>query len=113
MKKGIFNNHPFNITTAANFLNYYYIFFWCSTFVCSAWSFGFFIPATTANDLRLRRIFHPRFYPLHYFLNSWERASISLLLGAKQGNKNHEQQKYTWHESSQNLNQNLLVLLII
>ena len=38
----------------------------------------FFIPATTANDLRLRRIFYPRFYPLHLFsyLNSWERASI-------------------------------------
>ena len=32
----------------------------------------FFIPATTANDLRLRRIFYPRFYPLHLFsyLNS-------------------------------------------
>ena len=40
--------------------------------------FSFFIPATTANDLRLRRIFYPRFYPLHLFsyLNSWERASI-------------------------------------
>ena len=39
---------------------------------------AFFIPATTANDLRLRRIFYPRFYPLHLFsyLNSWERASI-------------------------------------
>ena len=39
---------------------------------------GFYIPATTANDLRLRRIFYPRFYPLHLFsyLNSWERASI-------------------------------------
>ena len=38
----------------------------------------FFIPATTANDLRLRRIFYPRFYPLHFFpyLNSSERASI-------------------------------------
>ena len=38
----------------------------------------FFIPATTANDLRLLRIFYPRFYPLHLFsyLNSWERASI-------------------------------------
>ena len=35
-------------------------------------------PATTANDLRLRRIFYPSFYPLHLFsyLNSWERASI-------------------------------------
>ena len=26
----------------------------------------FFIPPTTANDLRLRRIFYPRFYPLHF-----------------------------------------------
>ena len=36
----------------------------------------FFILATTANDLRLRRIFCPRFYPLHLFscLNSWERT---------------------------------------
>ena len=53
-------------------------FFWRSTFVGSAWSFGFFIPATTANDLGLRRIFYPRFYSLHLFsyLNSWERASI-------------------------------------
>ena len=38
----------------------------------------FFIPAKTANDLRHRRIFYLRFYPLHLFtyLNSWERASI-------------------------------------
>ena len=38
----------------------------------------FFIPATTANDLRLPRIFDTRFYPLHLFsyLNSWERTSI-------------------------------------
>ena len=39
----------------------------------------FFIPAaTTANDLRLRRIFYPRCYPLHLFsyLNSWDRASM-------------------------------------
>ena len=52
--------------------------FYRSTFVGSAWSFGFFIPATTANDLRLRRIFYPRFYPLHLisYLSSWERASI-------------------------------------
>ena len=30
------------------------------------------------NGLRFRRIFYPRFYPLHLFsyLNSWERASI-------------------------------------
>ena len=30
--------------------------------------FRFFILATTANDLRLCRIFYLRFYPLHYFL---------------------------------------------
>ena len=30
--------------------------FYGSTFVGSAWSFGFFIPATTANDLQLRSI---------------------------------------------------------
>ena len=32
----------------------------------------FFIPFTTANDLRLRRSLYPRFYPLHLFshLNS-------------------------------------------
>ena len=35
-------------------------------FVGSAWSFVFFIPATTANDLRLRRSFYPRFDPLHF-----------------------------------------------
>ena len=28
---------------------------------------GFLIPTTTANDLRLRRIFYPRFYPLQLF----------------------------------------------
>ena len=48
-------------------LRYVVPFFQRSTFVGSAWSFGFFIPATTANDLRLRRIFYPRFYPLHLF----------------------------------------------
>ena len=41
--------------------------FFLATFVSSAWSFGFFIPATTANDLQLPRIFYPRFYPLHLF----------------------------------------------
>ena len=49
---------------------FYYLFskFKRLTFVGSAWSFGFFIPATTANDLQLRKIFYPRSYPLHYFL---------------------------------------------
>ena len=44
---------------------------------CVAWSFGVSIHATTANDLRHRRIFHPRLYTLHLFSynNSWERAS--------------------------------------
>ena len=56
----------------------YYFFIFFSVRLLSVWSFGFFIPATTANDLRLWRIFYPRFYPLHLFsyLNSWERASI-------------------------------------
>ena len=53
------------------------VFFQAFTLVSSEWSFCFFIPATTANDLRLWRIFYTRFYPLH-FLNSSERASISL-----------------------------------
>jgi len=44
-----------------------FILFQRSTFVDSAWSFGYFIPVTTVNDLRLRRIFYPRFYPLHLF----------------------------------------------
>ena len=58
----------------------YIFYFYRSTFVGSAWSFVFFIPAATANDLRLRRIFYPRCYPLHLFsyLNSWERASMFL-----------------------------------
>ena len=49
----------------------------------------FFIPTTTANDLRLQRIFYTRSYPLHLFsyLNSWERASIPFsMFSAKQGN---------------------------
>ena len=60
-------------------IRWFFIFlFFLATFVSSAWSFVFFIPATTANDLQLRRIFYPRFYPLHLssYLNSWERASI-------------------------------------
>ena len=38
-----------------------------STFVGSAWSFGFFILATTANVPRLRKISIPDFYQLHYY----------------------------------------------
>ena len=49
----------------------------------------FFIPPTTANDLRLRRISIPDV--IHYlcisYLRSWETANISyLMLSAKQGN---------------------------
>ena len=49
----------------------------------------FFFPATTANDLRLWRIFYPRFYPLHLFsyLNSLRKSQYFpfLMLSAKQG----------------------------
>ena len=64
-------------------------FFSVRHFVGSAWSFGFFIPTTTANDLRLRRIFYPRFYPLHYFLIlilEKEPVFPFSMLSAKQGN---------------------------
>ena len=50
---------------------------------------GFFIPATTANDIRLRRIFYPRFYPLHFFpILILQKAPVLpfLMLSAKQGN---------------------------
>ena len=72
------SHHHVKIVLSLYFYFYFQIIFFRSTFVGSAWSFVFFIPATTANDLRLRRIFYPRFYPLHLFsyLNSWERASI-------------------------------------
>ena len=45
----------------------------------------FFIPATTANDLRLRRIFLSQILSITFFnyLISWERASM---FSAKQGN---------------------------
>ena len=77
----------FGSCTANSYLNYYIL---ALDIVGSAWSFCFFIPATTSNDLRLWRIFYPRFYPSHLFsyLNSCERASIfpCLMLSAKQGN---------------------------
>ena len=43
------------------------IFFLAFDFCRSAWSFGFFIPATTANDLRHGRIFYPDFIHYIYF----------------------------------------------
>ena len=59
-----------NLIKTALMIYHYFIFLFVSflTFFGSAWSF-FFIPATTANDLRLRRIFYPRFYPLHLFFD--------------------------------------------
>jgi len=39
-------------------------------FVGSVWSFDFFTITTTANDLRLRRIFYPRFNHLFSYLDS-------------------------------------------
>ena len=59
----------------------------CSAFVGSAWSFVFFIPTTTTNDLRLRGIFYIRSYPLHYFLILiLEKEPVFLMFSAKQGN---------------------------
>ena len=47
------------------------------------WTYKYNITQTNTTNLinyisRLRRIFYPRFYPVHLFsyLNSWERASI-------------------------------------
>ena len=57
------------------YANTYIVFHTNTSVDATSWSFGFFIPAPTANDLRLWRIFNPRFYPFSY-LNSWERASI-------------------------------------
>ena len=43
-----------------------FVFYSVRLFVGSEWSFGFFIPATTANDLRLRRISIPNL--IHYII---------------------------------------------
>ena len=68
------------------------LFFLRSTFVGSAWSFGVFIPATTANDLRLSRISIPDLIPyiifLSYFLRKSQYFPFSML-SAKQGNYWH------------------------
>ena len=45
---------------------FFLLFFYRSTCVGSAWSFGFSIPATTANVLRLQRISIPDL--IHYFI---------------------------------------------
>ena len=49
-------------------INIFLFFILASTFVGFAWSFSFFIPATTANDLRLGRISIPDFIHYIYFL---------------------------------------------
>ena len=62
---------PANTKTTLDLKKFYpaiFILFKRLTFVGSAWSFGFFIPATRANDLRLRRISYPIFYPLQLIL---------------------------------------------
>ena len=41
-------------------------------------------PATTANDLRLRRIFYPRFYTLHLFTYlQFEKEPVFCLLNVQ------------------------------
>ena len=62
------------------------VFFSVRLFVGSAWPFGFFIPATAANDLRLRRISIPDF--IHYifcpiFILQKEPVFPFLMLSAK------------------------------
>ena len=52
-----------------------FLFFKHSTFAGSAWSFGFFIPATTANNLRLRRISIPDIIHYSIFLSYFLRKS--------------------------------------
>ena len=64
-------------------------FFWSSTFVGSAWSIGCFIPATTANDLRLWTIsipdlIHYIYFPILILLK--EPVYPFSMLSAKQGN---------------------------
>ena len=62
-------------------------FFYRSTFVRSMWSFVFFIPATTANDLRLRRIsdfIHYIYFPI--LILEKEPVFPFLMFSAKQGN---------------------------
>ena len=64
------------------------------TFVgsASAWSFVFFIPATTANDLQLSKDFYPRCYSLHccpILIIEKEPVFPFIILCAKQGNYWH------------------------
>ena len=64
-------------------------FFKRSTFVGSAWSFGFFIPATTANDLNFEGFTIPDLIHYIYFpilILEKEPVFPFLMFSAKQGN---------------------------
>ena len=79
------------LTSLAVYYNFLlFFFFYRSTFVGSAWSFIFFIPATTANDPPpTSKDFYTRSYPLHYFLIlilEKEPVFPFLMFSAKQGN---------------------------
>ena len=69
--------HLLSTVSWLHFLFYFLNIFLAFDFCRFCMVIRFFISTTTANDLRLRRIFYHRFYPLHLFsyLNSWERAS--------------------------------------
>ena len=69
LKAYTYNSHEFTYDLkCCHFFQFFSFFsvFYRSTFVGSAWSSGFFFPATTANDLRLRRISIPDF--IHFIL---------------------------------------------
>ena len=65
-RRVIYNNfsHKSTIATCLNqsFFLYFLTFDFCQFCVV----IRFFIPATTANDLQLRKHFYPRSYPLHF-----------------------------------------------
>ena len=56
----------FPMMSCIHMLKFFFVFFQHSTFFGSAWLFVFFIPITTANDLRLRRISIPDL--IHYII---------------------------------------------
>jgi len=67
-EENCFRTYPRVQWSVGNFYFYYFI-FKRSTVFRSAWSFGFFIPTTTANDLRLRRITIPYLFQYNIFLS--------------------------------------------
>jgi len=74
--------------TLVNVTSMYYVSYFGCSCVCFVLFFSvrllsvlrghsfFLIPATTANTLRLRRIFYPRFYPLHILILEKEPFSL-------------------------------------